>query len=249
MQKSSWSRRKIIPFIRDFDVDPKEFEKRPEEFYSFNDFFIRKLKKSSRPLEADAKIAILPADGRYLAVQDLSQMDRFYVKGQSFDLVEFLKDELLAEEYKDGTFVFARLCPTDYHRFHFPFDCTPSQACLIKGFLYSVNPIALRKRLQILWENKRVLTTLLSEEFGKVLFIEIGATNVGSIKQTFTPLKPCKKGDEKGYFEFGGSSIVMLFKKGSILLDEDLVHYAREAMEVRGLFGESLGKSMKTSNS
>src|SRR6202044_707631 len=108
------------------------------------------------------------------------------------------KNDALAEQFANGSVVLARLCPCDYHRFHFPCDAIPGPAKLINGPLYSVNPIALCKNLSILSENKRMITELETDHFGKVLYIEVGATNVGSIHQTFTPYQRYKKGDEKG---------------------------------------------------
>ena len=78
------------------------------------------------------------------------------------------------------------LCPVDYHRFHFPAAGVPGETRLIDGPLFSVSPIALRKRLAYLWTNKRTLTALETRRFGTVLLFEIGATCVGTIHQTFT---------------------------------------------------------------
>ncbi|MCH9630183.1 MAG: Phosphatidylserine decarboxylase proenzyme 2 [Chlamydiia bacterium] len=243
IQKMNMSRKKIPTFIEKFQADTSEYLDPVTSFSSFNDFFIRKLKKEARPIAEGEKVAALPADGRYLVFSDISNVDHFYIKGQRLDIDMLLQDEALAKEYKDATVVFARLCPTDYHRFHFPCDCVPSEPKLINGYLHSVNPMALRKNISILSENKRVLTELESKEFGKVLYIEVGAVAVGSIKQTFTPGEAYKKGDEKGYFEFGGSSVLLLFKKGAITLEEDLLSASSEKLEIKANMGESLGKA------
>ncbi|MES2199982.1 MAG: phosphatidylserine decarboxylase, partial [Chlamydiota bacterium] len=124
---------------------------------------------------------------------------------------------------------------------HFPCSCTPSKSFLINGPLYSVNPLALRKRIEILAQNKREITILGTECFGKVLFIEVGATCVGAIHQTYTPEKLHEKGAEKGYFSFGGSSLVLLFEPGAIVFDQDLVEASKEGIEVLGLMGQTLG--------
>ncbi len=134
-----------------------------------------------------------------------------------------------------------RLCPSDYHRFHFPCDGTPSKARLINGALYSVNPMALRKRISILAENKRMITEIDTERFGTILYIEIGATSVGTICQTFTPELRVEKGEEKGYFEFGGSCIVLLFERGRVEFDSDLIRNTELGFETRSNFGQSLG--------
>ena len=101
--------------------------------------------------------------------------------------------------------------------------------------------MALRKRISILAENKRVVTEIETERFGTILYIEIGATAVGSIRQTYIPDLPVKKGEEKGYFEFGGSCIVLLFEKNRICFDADLIKNTEEGLETRANFGQSLG--------
>lgn len=242
-QKQSWTKKKIAPFIEYFKMDPTEFLEPIDRFQSFNDFFIRKLKSETRPLIQDDKTAIIPADARYLFFQNIAQTDGFIIKGQKFSLKTLLQDDQLAARYENGSMVIARLCPTDYHRFHFPFDTIPSQSKLINGHLYSVNPVALRQNIHIFTQNKRVITSLQSETFGTVLFIEIGATNVGSIHQTYTPNKPYKKGDEKGYFSFGGSSLILLFEKDRIALDQDLLEASKQGVEIRALMGQSMGKT------
>ncbi len=239
IQKRSWSAKKVAPFIESYGVDTSEFQE--TTFRSFNDFFIRKLKPETRPIVQDPMRAALPADGRYLVFPDLSKVDQFYVKGQSFDLFSFLQNDAYARRFSDGSMMIVRLCPTDYHRLHFVADGIPSKAQPIQGHFNSVNPIALRKNLSILWTNKRVLTECNSDVFGKILYVEVGATCVGTIHQTYTPGVEVKKGDEKGYFSFGGSCLVVLFEKGRIAFDEDLVKNSERSLETKANFGESLG--------
>src|SRR5579872_4912537 len=168
LHKHKRSAAKIEPFIAAYGIDASEFAE--ARFKSFNDFFIRKLKREKRPVVPSPDQLALPADGRYLV---FPQFDRFFVKGQEFDLHRFLQDPSLSERFADGAMAIARLCPTDYHRFHFPCDGIPSQPRLINGFLYSVNPMALRKKIAILAENKRMVTEIETERFGKILFVEI----------------------------------------------------------------------------
>jgi len=239
LQKRPSSLRKVEPFISAFNVDASEFETR--DFHSFNDFFIRKLKPEKRPIDPDPKRAVAPADGRYFVFPDVNIALGFYVKGQKFDLVSFLQDAGLAKTFSGGSMAIARLCPTDYHRFHFPAAGVPRASRQIEGALFSVNPIALRKSLPILWENKRMVTEIETEKFGTLLFVEVGATCVGSIHQTFAPDQRVEKGEEKGFFSFGGSCIVLLFEKGRIRFDQDLVESTGRGLETKMLFGSSLG--------
>jgi phosphatidylserine decarboxylase len=244
LQKSSLSRRKIKPFIKEFHVDESEFLDSTESFKCFNDFFIRKMKSEVRPIVVDKNVAALPADARYLFYPNIYHADGFVVKGQKFNLEELLQDRLLADRYEKGAMVIARLCPTDYHRFHFPVDCIPGTAKLINGPLASVNPLALRKNINILAQNKRMITELETESFGKILYIEVGATCVGGICQTYEARKSYAKGDEKGFFSFGGSSLILLFEPNVIKFDQDLVDASEKKVEIRGLYGQSMGKSL-----
>ncbi len=240
-QNLSCTRKCIAPFTKAYAIDTTEFLKPLEAFTSFNDFFYRELKPEARPIASHA--AIMPTDGRYYFYNDISKATPFDVKGSQFDLGKFLHDDALAARYQNASMVLGRLCPSDYHRFHFPIDCVPSESTLINGYLYSVNPLAIRKNAAIFWQNKRILTTLASDVFGEVLCVEIGATSVGTITQTFTPNQTYAKGAEKGYFSFGGSAIALLFPSSSIRFDNGLLDATARKMEIRCLLGQSMGEA------
>jgi phosphatidylserine decarboxylase len=242
MQRHKRSIKKIAPFVAAYRVKLEDFIEPHQGFNSFNDFFIRALKPGSREIVQDKDRAILPADGRYLVFSNLSIQDQFFIKGQKLSLTDLVPDPIMRVRYAQGSMVFARLCPSDYHRFHFPCACRPSKAQLVQGSLYSVNPMALRRNIKILSQNKRVLTELETECFGTILYIEVGATAVGSIQQTYEPLRLYQKGDEKGFFQFGGSTVLMLFEPNKILFDEDLLQASKEGIEVKANMGESLGR-------
>ena len=203
-QERSFTKKKIAPFIENYGIDPAEFAENPKNFKSFNDFFIRRLKPEARPIAPGDGVAIIPADGRYLFYPNLSLADGFVVKGQKFNLATLLDNADLADEFRQGTMVMARLCPSDYHRFHFPCDCVPSESRLINGWLFSVNPMAIKSALKrdidVFTQNKRTVCELHTEKFGKMLYMEIGATNVGSIHQTYAPYLPQRKGAERAIF-------------------------------------------------
>lgn len=241
-QKRKWSKKKIRPFISRFNVVTEDFLDPIESFHSFNDFFIRKLKKEARPIHQQA--AVIPADGRYRFFPNISLSEGYLVKGKKFNLSKLLENDRLASQYAEGSMVMARLCPTDYHRFHFPCDCIPGPSKLINGFLYSVSPIAVKRNISIFSENKRCLTLLETKNFGNVIFMEIGATNVGSIHQTYTPNTLYKKGEEKGFFSFGGSALILLFKPNTIIFDEDLLKLSESGLEILCLMGQSMGRSV-----
>ncbi len=236
LQKLPCSRKKIKPFIDKYHVDASEFEKPVDQFTSFNDFFIRKLRPGVRPIAATK--AVLPADARYTIIPLISKAE-FLVKGRAFNLNEFLGCPKLAEQFSDGSMIIARLCPLDYHRFHFPCDGVAGTPKFINGYLYSVNPIALHQNWKILSENRRMLTLLESESFGTVAMVEVGATCVGEITQTFPDNTTIHKGMEKGFFSFGGSAMVLLFQKGSIQFSDDLLEIP-EGLEIVGKLGQPL---------
>ena len=245
-QKTIFSKKKISPFIKKFQVDESEFLDPVESFGSFNDFFCRKLKPCARPIDPNKESAIIPADGRFLFYQDFSKVEKIFAKGKVFSLESFLQDKELAKKYHNGSCVIGRLCPTDYHRFHFPFDGEViGVPHLINGWLHSVNPLALTKNIHFISENKRIITTIHSEQFGTILYVEVGATSVGSIHQTFSSnkevAKKITKGEEKGFFSFGGSMVVLLFEPKKMLLNSDLINYTKAGYEVKCLMGQSMG--------
>jgi phosphatidylserine decarboxylase len=235
------SRRKIQPFIGEFGLDTSQFADPVESFRTFNEFFYRRLKPGARPIDPNPDAIVFPADGRHLGFPTISAIECVFVKGQKFDLARLLGDGALASRYAGGALVLSRLCPVDYHRFHFTAGGRASETALINGLLYSVNPIALRQNLGYLWENRRTITRLQTERFGQVLVMEIGATNVGSIVQTYPPDSRVSKGDEKGYFRFGGSSTLLLFEPGRVRLANDLVQHSRDRHELYARMGDSMG--------
>ena len=232
---------RVRPFIEQYGIAEEEHVKAADAFTSFNEFFYRKLKPAARPMDAVADSVVFPADGRHLGFAKASAMEGVYVKGQRFDLGRLLGGDDLAAQFADGAAVFSRLCPVDYHRFHFPVSGVPGNARLINGPLYSVNPLALRDRLAILWENKRFITEIETEQLGRVLMLEIGATNVGSVHHTFVPTRSVEKGEEKGYFAFGGSATLTLFEPGRVQLAEDLLEHSAGQRELYAKVGDRMG--------
>jgi len=238
------TRGKIAKFIDDYELDASEFERDVDGFANFNEFFYRKLKPESRPVDPNPRTVVFPADGRHLCIPDISRCDGLFVKGEMFDLATLLVDSDLAAKYAEGSLLLSRLCPVDYHRFHFPAAGVPGATRLINGPLYSVNPIALCQNIHILTTNKRSVTELQTERFGTVLVMEIGATCVGGIQQTYEPGLPVSKGDEKGYFRFGGSSTITIFEPGRIQFDDDLVENSKQNRELYARIGDHMGRTV-----
>lgn len=237
------SRKKVLPFIEKYQANVGEFSDSPDSFATFNEFFYRKLKPSARPVFPGNTVAVFPADGRHLGFQDISTAPGIFVKGQVFDVEKLVQDEELAKKYRKGSMVISRLCPVDYHRFHFPVSGQAGEIHLIPGPLFSVNPIALKQNIHIFTENKRAYCRIKSEQFGEVLMFEIGATCVGRFEYTYQP-GAVLKGAEKGFFKFGGSSTLLLFEPGKIRLDTDLLQNSAEQRELYARMGDRMGQCL-----
>lgn len=236
--------KKIPSFIEQADINIAEAKKRVEEFKSFNDFFYRELKEGARTVDYRENVLASPADGKILAFENLDIEKEFYIKGDKFTLEEFFADKVLANKYKDGVFMIIRLAPIDYHRFHFPADGEISESKLIDGVYYSVSTHAIKKNFRILCENKREYSILKTEKFGDIAMFEVGATMVGGIKQSYKPNSYVRKGEEKGYFYFGGSTCVLIFEKGKVKIDEDLLENTKKGIETKVYMGEKIGISL-----
>jgi len=241
---------RILEFITEYNVDVSEFAKSTFDFKTFNEFFFRALKPEARPIAAGERVAVLPADGRHLAFPNVDAAEGFYVKGAKFSLDELLGEKdgpdgaaarAQAARFAGGAMLISRLCPSDYHRFHFPVAGMPGEPRLVNGWLYSVSPIALRRNIRYLVENKRMITVFESPVFGAVAMIEVGATNVGSIRQSFVPGRAVLKGEEKGLFAFGGSCVITLFERGRIKFEDDLVGQSAACIETYARMGDRLG--------
>jgi phosphatidylserine decarboxylase len=234
---------RIRPFMEAYGIDGSEFVDDPESFESFNAFFTRRLKPEARPLDERADRVVFPADGRHSGWQELGRETAVFVKGQRWNVRQLLGDtHPHPERFEGGTLVLSRLCPTDYHHYHFPVSGTVEPGNWVGRRLFSVNPIALRRRLAYLWENKRCLRSIHSPELGEVVFVEIGATNVGSIRHHPLPDgNHARKGEPAGWFEFGGSSLITLFEPGRVALADDLLEATSKGLELYAHVGDTMG--------
>lgn len=232
---------KVLPFVVKYDLDAEEFAQPATVYRTFNEFFYRRLRTGARPIAAGEDVAVFPADGRHLAFENVDAAEGFYAKGKKFTLEALLGSKDLGAEFAGGSMVISRLCPVDYHRFHFPVAGVPCEARAINGWLYSVSPLALRINPCYLTENKRMVTLVENPRFGRVAVLEIGATMVGAILQSYSPDRAVEKGEQKGMFAFGGSCVVTLFARGRIRIDADLLEQSAAQREVYALMGERLG--------
>ena len=210
---------KIQSAIDELNIDTAEFAAPQQSFTSFNEFFIRHLKEGTRPFDADANTLVSPADGRVLVFPRLDEDTFAPVKGHPFSIRKMLPD--IADRFTGGSLAIVRLCPADYHRYHFPCAGEIMETKDFQGAYHSVNPIALGAGPDVFGENKRSYTLLKTENAGTICYVEVGAFGVGSIVNTKTSGHVAKM-DEKGYFKFGGSTVVLVFEPGKINFSEDL---------------------------
>lgn len=239
MDKPS-SAKKIAGFVAKYNIDLSIAQK--DTFISFNDFFTRKLKPGAQLIEGDSTVVVSPADGKILVFKNIGDSD-FFVKGNRFNLSGFLNDSTLAEKYKTGILMIVRLAPFDYHRYHFPIAGKLSEPVKINGSYFSVSPLALRQIAEVFCMNKREYLLISSPLFGRVVMAEVGATMVGSIIQTYKSSR-VKKGEEKGYFKFGGSTVILIFEKGRVQVDSDLLDNSAKNTETTVKMGERIAVAL-----
>ncbi|MFZ7102686.1 MAG: phosphatidylserine decarboxylase [Peptococcaceae bacterium] len=237
LQDCKFSKKKIPQFVKEYGIDIDECKKDVSQFEHFNDFFYRELKTGARAVDPAEDRLVSPADGRAFVYEDIDIYSLFQIKGSPYSLVDLTGDAKLAGRYINGSCIIIRLCPVDYHRFHFPCSGTAEKAHETKGSYYSVNPIALNRKAEIYCQNKRHLTVLHGDCFDDILLLEIGATCVGSIIQTFVPRSRVAKGAEKGYFKFGGSTVMMFLQANTVKIDEDLLINSSKGLETKVKMG------------
>ena len=228
------SRKKIPEFIESNKIKIEDFEDR--EYVSFNDFFTRKLRDGARVIDPDENRLISPADAKLL-VYDIEDGLRMNIKGRTYSVEEIAPSIPNLNEYSGGKCLIYRLCMDDYHRYCYIDDGSLKETRVIKGRLHTVSPLS--KAYKIYKENYRIVSVLSTKHFGDVIHIEVGALLVGKIVNIL--VNDFKKGEEKGFFEPGGSTIVQLFKKDTVMIDEDIVKQSVDNTETKVLFGEGVG--------
>jgi len=238
---NSLSTRSITKFVKKHEIDLSEYKIPEEGFKHFNQFFHRKLKPNVRPI---GEGIISPADGKILVFPTIESSQSFYVKGEQFNLRKFLNNTELATKYHKGAMVIVRLAPRDYHRFHFPISGYVGENQRLDGDYYSVSPLALKQNMRIFCQNKRHYTTVDSDDLDQVIIAEVGATLTGSIIQSHWPNISVNKGDEKGFFAFGGSTVIVLFQKGKLTFSQDLIENTNKGLETSIKMGETIGTSL-----
>ena len=228
------------------DFEPSDITK----YSTFEDFFVRKHKHGRRPVfeQDDPSKAVVVADCRLVVYPSVAEARKLWIKGHNFTIANLIQDDALAGSWHDGAVASFRLSPQDYHRYHSPVRGTVSWFKRIPGQYYQVDPVCLQSDVDILTENARCCVCIDTVEFGKVLYVAIGATNVGTVEineKCQTANSQIEKGEEVGLFQFGGSSIIVAFEKGRIDFDEDLLNVSRREVMMDVEVGMSMGKATK----
>ncbi|WP_297958489.1 phosphatidylserine decarboxylase [uncultured Ruminococcus sp.] len=230
----------IKPFIKRSGIDTSDYVM--YRFRSYNDFFTRVIKPGKRPIDNDPRHLISPCDSK-LTVHKIGRNSIFRIKGSRYRVRDLLKNEFLANRFCGGYCLIFRLEVDDYHRYCYIDDGTKTDNTFIAGELHTVNPVAL-ERYNIYKRNSREYTVLHTDNFGDVVQVEVGAMMVGRIVNHHGEAAFCR-GEEKGRFEFGGSTIVMLFGRDSIRPDEDILRNSAEGIETVVKYGEKIGESCR----
>ena len=228
----------IKPFIKKNKIDMSLYES--VKYKSFNSFFVRKKKHINFDMNRD--VFISPCDAK-LSIYDVNEYSCFEIKNSFYSLRDLLNEDEIYKEYIDGKALVFRLCKDDYHRYHYIDDGKQEDNYFVRGVLNTVRPIAYRK-CKVFKRNSREYTTLHTENFGDVVEVEVGATLVGKIKNLKSN-NSFKRGEEKGMFLFGGSTIVLLVKKNSVIIDKDIVNNSLRNIETRVKCGERIGVKKK----
>jgi len=234
---SRLSRRKINKFVEKNNINTFEYESK--NYKSYNEFFTRKVIPYKRPINSESDRFISPCDSKVL-VYKINEDLTLKIK-DSYYSIDTLVDKKIMNHYKDGYAFIFRLSVDNYHRYCFIDSGTKEADKYIKGVFHTVQPIAL-KNYNFFKTNSREYTVLHTKHFGDVIQVEVGAMGVGRIVNNHQ-IHKFKKGEEKGYFEFGGSTIVVLVKKNILVVDKDILENSKENIETIVKYGEGIAKN------
>lgn len=227
----------ICPFIRNHSIDMSEYV--PKKYTSYNDFFKREMKKEARKVDAAGDVLVSPCDSRVTAAR-ITEESVFSIKQTQYTVKSLLRNRRLAEGFAGGYLWIFRLCVEDYHHYIYVDDGYISRNVHIPGIFHTVNPAA-GDRLPIYKENTREYALLRSANFGPVIQMEVGAMLVGKIENS-PGRKEVRRGEEKGCFAFGGSTVILMTQEGRVCPDEDILRNSELGIETKVKLGEQVGK-------
>ena len=228
----------IKRFARKNKINLEDYE--TQGIKTFNEFFRRKIKDGKRPFDMEPSHLCAPCDG-LLSVWKLSEGTIIPVKQSQYTVSSLLGNEELAREFNDGLCLVFRLCVDNYHRYSYAESGKKGANIFIPGVLHTVRPIALEAR-PVFVQNCREYTVIESPVFGKFVQMEVGAMLVGRIVNLMGE-GLAERGKEKGYFEYGGSTIILLLKKDASQINEKIITNSQNGIETPVLMGECIGNS------
>ena len=235
---SGFSRILIPPFVKSHSIRPEDYEL--DDIGSFNDFFCRKIRKGLRVINRDPHALIAPCDG-LLSVYKIDDRTELNVKQSRFTVGSLLRDKKLAGHFKGGYALVFRLCVNHYHRYVY-FDSGYKYADRhIQGVYHTVQPVAL-SRFPVFMENTRDYSVIDTDHFGRCVQMEVGAMLVGRIVNEVKSRALVCRGEEKGHFEYGGSTIIVLIPEGRVKLRDDIKEAVDSSREIQVIMGEGIGK-------
>ena len=227
----------IGPFIRANAIDMSQFF--ANDMRCFNDCFARRIKPGKRAFDNDPKAFCACCDG-LLTVYEIKGDTVIPVKQSVYNIPRLLHSRKLAKRYDGGYCLVFRLCVDNYHRYAYFDNGKKGENHFIKGVLHTVRPVALEK-IPVFTENCREFTVMNTENFGKVTQMEVGAMLVGKIKNHHGR-HVFSRGEEKGCFLYGGSTIIQLFEKDRLVIDDNILKASAGGVETPVLMGEKLGR-------
>ncbi|GAA6015551.1 hypothetical protein JCM10207_008634 [Rhodosporidiobolus poonsookiae] len=238
----------IQAFVKTYAIDCSELLKpNIADYKTFNEFFYRALRPGARPIAnpSDPLTVSSAADCRLTVFDSIDAATTFWIKGQHFTLPALLNDEAKAKEFKNGAIAIFRLAPADYHRYHSPVDAEVGETKGIEGSYYTVNPCAVNETLDVFTRNRRdvtYLSTPSSTGSTPLAFVQVGAMLVGAIRRTAEQGQSVKRGEELGYFAYGGSTCILVVPPGKVEWDADLVRNSKAKLETAVRVGEQIGR-------
>ena len=242
------SHRKVRPFIEKFNIPIEDYESgsrqaldQRDSYQNFNEFFIRKFRLGKRSFVHQTERMPAFAEARYVGFDSIDEKKHYPVKGNYLLAKDLIGNNEIAKIFEGGPLLIARLCPVDYHRYHYPDNGKVIDHFRVPGVYDSVNPFALKYKNQIFIKNERYVSILQTENFGRLAFIEVGAICVGKIVQSHPWNKPFRRGEEKGYFLFGGSTVILVGEKGAWKPSQDILKNTAEGYETYLQLGQEVG--------
>lgn len=237
------SRKSIKNFITFHNLNVNEIAEPLSNFKTFNEFFYRKLKPEARPISLpnDNRVIVSAADCRFSCFTSVSSAKTLWIKGREFTMENLIQDKELASKFDNAPLSIFRLAPQDYHRFHSPLSCKVVSIKRIEGEYYTVNPMAIRTTIDVYTDNVRCVLILENDDIGQFIMVCVGAMMVGSILITTKVGDILKKGDEIGYFAFGGSTVLTIFPPNSIEFDRQFESNSLQNLETLVKMGNKIG--------